>query len=141
MKKQGIKANNGVTLMDVVIAMIVLCLFVGIIGNLYYQIVLQNSKIRMNGLAVYYTVKVAEDIDKLPYEQVMNNLNNIVREKYEIPDVLTVTLDVEDYNASDSNKKDIIKIVTIRAEYSCFGEYEYYEVQKLKIKEIAKENS
>lgn len=140
MIKQGLKANKGLSTLDIVIAMVVLSLFVGVIGNLYYQIALQNNLIRVNAIAVYYVVKIAEDIDKMPYEYVTNSLGNNLAENYGVPDILTVNIDVEDYNKNDPSKEDIVKTVTIRAEYSCFGDYRFYEVKKLKIKEIAKEN-
>lgn len=141
MKKEYLKGNKGVTITDIVIAMIVLSLFVGLIGNLYYQIALQNSIIQSNTVVVYYVVKIAEDIDKMAYENVTNELSNTVKQTYEIPDGLNITISVEKQSDTDSSKEDIIKTVTIRAEYTCFEQNKVYEVKKLKIKEIAKENS
>lgn len=136
MKKQRLKANNGISMTDVIIAMMILCLFVGVIGNLYYQIALQSNMIRFNAVAVYYVVKIAEDLDRIPYEEVTNELNNTIKTTYQTPDLLTMTLNVQNYNETDSSKEDIIKIVTITAEYQCFGDTKVYEVKKLKIKEI-----
>lgn len=136
MKKKRLKANNGISMADVIIAMIVLCLFVGVIGNLYYQIVLQSTRIRFNAVAVYYVVKIAEDLDRISYEEVTNQLNDTIKSTYEIPDFITITLNVQNYNDTDSSKQDIIKIVTIIAEYQCLGDTKIYEVKKLKIKEI-----
>lgn len=141
MKKQFLKGNRGVTITDIVIAMIVLSLFVGVIGNLYYQIALQNSIIQVNTVAVYYVVKIAEDIDKMAYEKVVNELNNTIKQTYEIPDAINITISVEKQSDTDPSKEDIIKTVVIRAEYTCYDQTRVYEVKKLKIKEIAKENS
>lgn len=141
MKKQYLKGNKGVTITDIVVAMIVLSLFVGLIGNLYYQIALQNSIIQSNAVVAYYAVKIAEGIDKMSYENVTNELSNTVKQTYEIPDGINITISVEKQSETDPSKEDIIKTVTIRAEYTCFEQTRSYEMKKLKIKEIAKENS
>lgn len=122
-------------MVDVIIAMIVLSLFVGVIGNLYYQIALQSNMVRINSVAVYYVVKIAEDLDRISYEEVRNELNDTIKATYQIPDLLTITLNVQNYNENDSSKEDIIKIVTIKAEYQCFEDTKVYEIKKLKIKE------
>ena len=141
MKKQYLKGNKGVTITDIVVAMIILSLFVGLIGNLYYQIALQNSIVQSNAVAAYYVVKIAEDIDKMPYESVTNELSNTVKQTYELPDGINIMITVEKYSEIDPTKEDIVKTVSIRAEYECFEQTRVYEVKKLKIKEIAKENS
>lgn len=141
MKKQYLKGNKGVTITDIVVSMIVLSLFVGLIGNLYYQIALQNSIIQSNAVVAYYAVKIAEGIDKMSYENVTNELSNTVKQTYEIPDGINITISVEKQSETDPSKEDIIKTVTIRAEYTCFEQTRNYEMKKLKIKEIAKENS
>ena len=136
MNIKKLKANNGISMTDVIIAMLILCMFVGVIGNLYYQISLQSNTIRFNAIAVYYSVKIAEEIDRISYEDVTNGLNNTLKTDYEIPDLLNMTVDIQNYNAIDSSKEDIIKIVTIRAEYKVLNDEKFYEIKKLKIKEI-----
>lgn len=135
MKKIGLKQNKGMTMTDIIISIIILCLFTGVIGNLYYQIVFNNNMIKMNSIAVYYVVKISEEIDKISYEEVTSELANTLKEKYSIPDSYVITINVENYNKDDSSKEDIIKIVTIKAEYKCFKEEQKYEIKKLKIKE------
>lgn len=135
MNKKILKANNGISMTDVIIAIIILCMFVGVIGNLYYQISLQSNFIRLNTMAVYYTVKIAEDIDKMPYEEVTNDLNTNIKTTYQIPDLFNATIEVQNYNEIDTTKEDIIKIVTIKIEYEFNKQTKYYEIEKLKIKE------
>lgn len=136
MKQMKLKHNKGATMVDVVTAIIILSLFVGVIGNLYYQVILHNNEIKLNAYAVYYVVQIAERIDKIPYEEVTNEFNNNLREEFSIPDLYNISIDVINYNENDNSKEDIIKIVTIKAEYECFEEQKKYEIQKLKIKEI-----
>lgn len=135
MNKKILKANNGISMTDVIIAMIILCMFVGVIGNLYYQISLQSNFIRLNTMAVYYTVKIAEDIDKMSYEEVTNDLNTNLKINYEIPDLFNITISVKNYNEIDTTKEDIIKIVNIKVEYEFNKQTKYYEIEKLKMKE------
>lgn len=136
MNKKNLKKNNGISMMDVILAIIILCIFVGVIGNLYYQIILNNNLIRLNAIAVYYAVKIAEDTDKMTYDEVNNDLNQNLKTKYDIPNLLNITVDVQNYNKNDSTKQDIIKILTINVEYKCFEESRFYELKKLKIKEM-----
>lgn len=130
-----IKQNKGISMVDLIIAMVLLSLFVGVIGNLYYQIVLQNNMLRMNAVAVYYAVKVAEGIDKMPYEEVTNELNDTLKQEYEIPDIITIHIEVENYNETDPSKEDIIRTVKIQTKYICFEKEQTYTIEKLKIKE------
>lgn len=121
---------------DLAAGIAILCIFVGVIGNLYYQIAFRSNMIRLNTIAIYYSVKIAEDIDRIAYEEVTNNLNTNLKTKYQIPDFLNVTINVRNYNEIDTTKQDIIKIVTIKVEYTFNNQTDYYQIEKLKIKEI-----
>lgn len=136
MKKINLKQNLGATMTDVVTAIIILCIFTGVVGNLYYQIVLRSNMVRLNATAVYHVVQIAEEIDKMAYEDVTSEITDTLKEKYSIPDAYAITINVENYNKDDASKEDIIKIVTIKAEYECLKEKKEYEIEKLKIKEI-----
>ena len=65
MEKIKLKSNKGISMVDVIIAIIIMAMFVGIVGNLYVKIATDNSKIKMNALATYYVVQIAEYIDKI----------------------------------------------------------------------------
>ena len=132
MRKMNLKANKGVSTVDVVVAIIILSLFVGVIGNLYYQVAKNSSMIRYNTVAVYYAIKIAEDIDEMAYEEVNDNLT----EKYQLPEGFTATLNIEKYNKNDSTKQDVIKKVNITINYTFLNETQKYTIRKLKIKEM-----
>lgn len=134
MKKSNIKSNKAVSLIDVIIAMLILSLFVGVVGNLYYLILKNNNLIRYDTIAVYYAIKIAEDIDKMSYEEVTSTLNNNVSEKYSLPENITGLIEIENYN--NSTKQDIIKKVKITIKYNFLEEERKYEIKKLKIKEM-----
>jgi len=136
MKIKKLKSNKGISMADIAIAITVLCLFVGVIGTLYYKILYQSHIIRYNAVAVYYTVKVAEETDRISYEEVTNDLTNTLKQNFNIPDSINITVNVQNYNDTDASKKDIIKIVTIKAEYEVLNNPQSYEIKKLKIKEM-----
>lgn len=136
MSKEKLKSNHGVSMADVIIAMIILTMFASVIGSLYYQIILNSNIVKMNAKAVYYAIKVAEDIDKMPYEEVTNALNNVIGETYQLSDSYSILVQVDNYNEKDISKKDILKVVTIQVNYTCFNTTRNYQIEKLKVKEI-----
>lgn len=129
-----IKTNKASTLLDVVTGMAILILFIGILTTTFFQIYKYNMSIRLNAVAVNYTIKILEDIDKMPYEDVTNELNNSLN-KYNIENNFNVSLDIQNYNKDDASREDIIKIVTITMKYNGLGPEEQFTIKKLKIKE------
>ncbi len=136
MKNINLKANSGVTATDTIVAIIILSLFVGIIGNLFYEIAKNSNMVRYNTIAVYYAIKIAEDIDKMAYEAVTNNLNSNLTTEYQLPSGFTGQVEVENYNENDTTKQDIIKKVKITINYTVLEEERNYQIEKLKIKEM-----
>lgn len=134
-----LKKQNGITIQDLVIAIMIFCLFVGVIGSLFYRILFNSTLVKLNAIAVEYAVKVAEEVDKLPYEEIDNlNFGTKMHTDYKksFPDIFQLEVNVENYNEIDPSKADIIKIVTINVTYDIFEEERNYEIKKLKIKEI-----
>lgn len=134
---KNIKSNRGVSITDVVIALIILTIFTGVIGNLIYQIAYNNAALRVNAIAVDYAVKEAEYIDKIAYEDVQTSNEKITQINGEdVLDAFTVKLDVEDYKGNDETKQDIIKKVIITVNYNILKDEKSYKIEKLKIKEM-----
>lgn len=133
-----LKKQNGMTIQDLVIAIMIFCLFVGVIGTLFYRILFNSTLVKLNAIAVGYAVKVAEEVDKLPYDDINQNFWTSIQSNYEqsFPDIFQLEVNVENYNQIDPSKADIIKIVTINVTYEIFEEERNYEIKKLKIKEI-----
>lgn len=131
-----LKSNKGISMTDIIVAIFILTMFVGLIGSIYYQIALNNGLIKMNAMAVYYGVKIAEDIDIMTYEEVTNDLNNLIKDNYDILKTFNIKIDVNNYNSKDTSKQDILKIVDINIEYTFLNKTENYKIKKLKVKEI-----
>lgn len=140
MKKISLKSNKGISMVDVIIAISILVMFAGVIGTLFCQIITESNSVRLNSVAVYYCVKVAEYVDEISYDDVDNNLlDNIENDKnFVIPNGVNIEVDVENYAGENSDKQDIMKVVNIRVEINPNGleESENFEFKKLKIKEI-----
>lgn len=132
---RGIKSNKGATITDVVTGVLILVMFTGILTTSFYNIYKHNVLIKYNSQAVDYTIKILEYTDRIKYEEVTNDLNTIIKEKFSIKDNFDVKLEVENYNKEDEQKEDIIKIVKVTVNYKATGEEHQYSVQKLKIKE------
>lgn len=134
MKK--IKSNKAATMSDVVVGILIMIMFTGILTTGFYRVYKHNAYIRMNAIAVDYAIKILEDIDKITYEEVTNELNSTIKEKYNIQDNYQVNIEIKNYNENDKTKEDIIKIVTLTVNYKIMDEQEQYTVKKLKIKEM-----
>lgn len=134
-----LKSNKGISMADLTIALLILIMFSGIIGNMIYKIAYNNACIRVNEVAAEYAIKIAEYTDKISYDEVTAlNLVDKVKENYNIPDTFNIEIEVNNYTELEGNetKGDIIKIVNIKVNYSILNDKKTYEIKKLKIKEI-----
>lgn len=129
------KLNRGVTLTDLVIAILIIGIFTGILTNSFTKVYRNNIYIKENEQAQYYAIRTLEDIDRMPYKNVKSTLTEELTEKYNI-DRNYLSIDVENYNKDDQNKEDIIKIVTVTINYKVLNENRQYSIKKIKIKEI-----
>lgn len=135
MNIKKLKSRKAISLVDIIIAMSILIMFISVIGSLYYQIILNSNMIRINATAVSYAVKIAEDIDRISYENVTDDLNTNIKERYALHDNFTASVNIKNYNENDDTKQDIIKIVTINIKYNYLDTSGEYTIKKLKIKE------
>lgn len=129
-----IKNNKGVSLADVAAAIVIMTLLAGTIGNMFYQVYYNVSKVRLNAIAINNAVKILEDTDKLAYEEVDNNM--LENNDYNLPENVQASINVEKYSDINPDKKDIIKIITLTINYTLGEETEEITFKKLKIKEI-----
>lgn len=122
---------------DIVVSLLVLTLFAGVIASLFADVFFQNISIRMNALATNYAIKILEDTDKMAYNDVTQvQMDKNLTNKYGISSNYTVTVKVENYNANDYTKKDLIKIITVTVKYTLKDKPYTYTVKKLKIREM-----
>ena len=132
-----IKSNKGVSGTDVVVAILIMVILGGLVSNMFYQLYYNTVMIRLNAIALNYAVNILEYTDKLNYDEVNNDLNPILKEKYNIPESFTVALQVDKYTDQHPEKEDIIKILTLTISYSLGNNNsEELIIKKLKVKEM-----
>ena len=145
MKIIKLKQNKGISITDITIAVVILLMFIGIIGQTFNLIASNNLKMRANAIAMYYIVKLAEDIDKMPYDDVTQEyLEEILADKdeYDYSDDYEINVEIDNYkemknggNLEGPIQEDVIKIITIKAKYEVYNKEQTINVKKLKIKE------
>lgn len=136
MKKEILRSNRAVTMTDLVTGMLILIIFTGILTSSFSQIYKNNIYIKLNGIATNYAIAILENIDKMPYEEVTEDINSTIREDYNINKNFNANVSVENYNSDKPEKEDIIKIVTVTINYNFNNTEDRYTVRKLKIKEM-----
>ena len=133
--KIKIKSNSGFTMADLVAALTILALFTTIIGTLMYSSFKSNLQVKMSGASIYYAMQILEDIDKIPYEDVKNGMENNYISKFSIPSGFTINIDVSNYNEGNS-KEDLIKKVKLTISHTFYENAESIVINKLKVKEL-----
>lgn len=131
----NIKSNSGFTMYDLIAALTIFTLFTGIIGSLMYSSFKTNMQVKISGTAMYYSMQILEDIDKIAYEDVKDGMERSYINKFSIPSGFTINIDVSNYNAGN-NKEDLIKKVKLTISYSLGEKTESIVINKLKVKEI-----
>lgn len=132
-----IKQNKGITMVDLVIALAIISIMVGVVGNLFYQSFYYSTSITRTAYATSYAINAIEWIEKMPYEEVDSSLNEKVKQALNIPaDSYQIDITVENYKDKNPLKEDIIKIIKVTVKYIFNEKEESFSLKKLKIKEM-----
>ena len=134
-KKINIASDSGFTITDLAIAIIIFLLFTGIMGSLFYNAFKTERQTQMSGAAINYAIQILEDIDKISYEEVTNDMEESYMSKFSISSAYNLKIEVTNYNEGN-DKEDLIKIVKLTMEYELAGDSENIMIKKLKIKEM-----
>ena len=84
--KLNIKSEKAFTMQDLVIALVIIMLFVGIIGSTMYLAFKNNAKTNLTSQMTFYAVQIIEDIDKISYEEAITKTGNDYKSQFQIPD-------------------------------------------------------
>lgn len=135
MKKiiKRLKSNNGFTIQDVVIGLVILTMFAGLIGSIFVAIYKVQSETKLTASASLYGIQILENIDKISYEEVVEGkeMEDKFRQTFQIPEAMQLNLKV-----TPKNEEDTMKIVELTINYNFAGETETILFQKLKVKEL-----
>ena len=134
--KLNIKSEKAFTMQDLVIALVIIMLFVGIIGSTLYLAFMNNAKTILTSQMTFYAVQIIEDIDKISYEEAITKTGNDYKSQFQIPDGYMVEVSFSNYGEGIENVQDVIKIVDVKLSYTIAGDTVDYSIEKLKIKEI-----
>lgn len=133
--KKYLKSNQGFTMQDLAIAIIILFLFVGTIGGIYLTIYQVQADTKIDSIATLYTVQIMEYIDKVSYDDVINGMEDTVRQEFGIPESFGILIDVSSYLPT-GNSQDLVKQVKLTLTYHFGNDDRTINIEKLKIKEL-----
>ena len=69
-KNINLKSNQGFTMQDLAVAIIILILFAGTIGGIYVSILTVQAETKIDAIVTVYAMQILEDIDRIDYEDV-----------------------------------------------------------------------
>ena len=138
-KKNIYKNEKGVTIIDLVIAIIIMSVFVGVITTLMAKIYKQSIEVQVSSNAMAYATTVLEKIDEKSFEEVQKpSFLQKLKESGEItiPEEYTIELNVENPENVSEEITDFIKKATVTVKYKIKNEEKSISISKLKVKEI-----
>lgn len=138
-KKNRYKREEGVTIIDLVIAIIIMSIFVGVITTLMTGIYKQSLEVQISSNAMSYATIILEKIDEKSFEEVQNpNFVENLQASGEvtIPEEYTIKLSVENPDNASKDVSDVIKKATVTVCYKIRNEEKSISISKLKVKEI-----
>lgn len=131
------KDNKGFTTTDIIVAIIIIILFVSIIANAYYNYYLSAQAKTRKTMATNVIIDVIENVEMMLYADIStNSVNELVenlKQNGTIPNGYTVTTLLQKYNetAGNEDKKDLIKILKVKVEYTVSKKQENLEITRL----------
>ena len=134
--KINIKSQKAFTMQDLIVALFIIILFVGIIGTTMYAALKNNANNSLTLQMTLYSVQILEDIDRISYEEAITKTGEDYKKQFDIPKDYTVDLTFSDYGEDLTNIQDVIKIVNLNISYNFLGDNINYTIHKLKIKEL-----
>lgn len=125
-----LKSNKAFTMQDLIVAFTILLLFTTVICGVVVAIYRLQAETKLNSLATLYAIQIMENIQKISYDEVQNGDLRNWRADYDIPDRMSLNLEVEPYG-----EDDIIKNVKLTISYEFSGKTETITLEEFKAKE------
>lgn len=122
--------NRGITGIDISVALGILILFVSIIASLSYNFVTSSRNVERKTRATYMAIEIIEDIKQIDYNSIINGEMQIA----DIEQLTGKTINKYDgYTATISSalydQNDVLKIVTVKIEYTVGKTLENVEIK------------
>lgn len=143
------KRENGYTLVDIAISVVVLFIFISILAMLFYQFGSSSDEIERKSTATNLAISEIEQIKSNGFEKYIglnqnstkdndgNTLKSPIQTKEE---GFSKTITVQDYKDLEGNSdaiEDVVKIITVKISYMFKGEEQTVELSTV----LSKENS
>ena len=111
------KRNNGFTGVDIAISVVIFTIFVTVVASMFYNLSVTEDRIQRKAEATNFAIKTIEtmkviDFDKLKEGMTINDINNLITDKIEIPNGYNITVSVD-----NSTYPDVIKIISVKIDY------------------------
>ncbi len=133
----NVRDKRGFTAVDVSVAVLIIIIFVSIITSAFYNYYLSNTEVARNSAALNHVIDVIEAVEQMDYEQVDDtSVKNKLQEFYnnkQIADAYQITTQLVKYNTTtgNTNKEDLIKILTVKIEYPIGKRKQSFEISRL----------
>ncbi len=160
-----LKNNNGFTQTDIIVSIAILFLFVGLVATLFINSYNASTESKRNAEATAYLTQIFESIDLINYDELDSEEKGIVKKidelnkpeeigekkkisatyvengnpKEQLSTPYKVEVEITNYNQTEGNteKEDLVKIITITIKYNVNNKEQKISSKRLKTKEIA----
>ena len=125
------KKNNGFTGVDIAISVVIFTIFVTVIASMFYNLTVTETRIQRKTEATNLAIKVIEtmkiiEFDKLTEGMSIDDINNLITDKIEVPNGYSVTVGVD-----NSTYPDVIKIISVQVNYKLGKQDETINIETL----------
>lgn len=137
--KEKLKSNKGFTIQDLIFALMIIMIFVGVIGSLFVSVYTVKADTKVDSLATIYAIKMLEYMDKVTYDKVSeenkSRLISEMRRTFNIPISYKISLDITKYKPSWDNE-DYVRIIKLRMDYTFNNKDRQFVFDTIKVKEL-----
>lgn len=126
--KINLKSNQGFTIQDLIVAIVVITLFAGLIGGMYVSIFRLQSETTLDAALTVYAIQILEYIDEIPFNQVMIGMEGQCRTALSLPSSMQLQIDV-------TQTQENLKNVKITLGYTFQGNHRELMMENSKVKE------
>ena len=125
------KNEKGFTGVDIAISVVILMVFVTVITSMFYNLTVTSKRIERKTEATSIAIKTIEtmkilEFDKLTEGMDLEDINNLISDKIEVPNGYTVTVSVD-----NSTYADVIKIISVQVGYKLGKQEETINIETL----------
>ena len=125
------KNEKGFTGVDIAISVVILMVFVTVITSMFYNLTVTSKRIERKTEATSIAIKTIEtmkilEFDKLTEGMDLEDINNLISDKIEVPNRYTVTVSVD-----NSTYADVIKIISVQVGYKLGKQEETINIETL----------